>query len=516
MAYTTSGLNAQRIGPTGALSWNPPPEISASASEPDVIADASGGAYIGWVDDNFRVRVQHVLAAGSLDPAWPATGFDCGDGDLPRLVPDGAGGVFVAFGSAGGLLAWRLLPTGVPAPGWTSALTVCNAGGFQDQLAATSDGGGGMLIAWSDTRSAGSARDIYVQRVTGSAALAPGWTVNGVSLCTAPGNQSNPAIANDGTGGAVVVWTDNRSHPGCTGPACGGDCYGSRVTAAGVVELALGVNGAAISTAIGSQSNPSVALTESGVAIAAWLDGRSTPDGDPDYLTQVFAQRVAFDVTPPASVTDLAIHTTSCTAIALTWTAPGDDGGVGTAAQYDLRYSASAINSSNFSSATPLTTQAPRPAGSAESYTYEFGSCSGPIHAALKVRDDVGNVSGLSDLPPQISTWCPPPDCDVGVPVPLAALVDALEMPRPNPTSGKVGFDLAVSLASAGVPLNCSIYDVSGRLVRKLLADRAAPSGRRTLEWDLLDGAGRAVRSGQYFVRLKLGERLLSRSVTVN
>lgn len=49
------------------------------------------------------------------------------------------------------------------------------------------------------------------------------------------------------------------------------------------------------------------------------------------------------DGTPPADVTNLAVVDFGSTDATLTWTAPGDDGSVGTATAYDLRYSTSPI-----------------------------------------------------------------------------------------------------------------------------------------------------------------------------
>jgi hypothetical protein len=516
VAYAASGLRAQRVGPGGALLWSTPPLLAASAAQVDVVADLAGGAYACWVASG-HVRVQHVLSSGVVDPAWPATGFDCGPSTLPQLVADGAGGLFVCYVSATDVFARRLLSTGVPAPGWTGAFTVCGAIGAQDEITATSDGSGGFLAAWSDQRSPATGRDIYAQRVTGSAQLAAGWPANGVALCAAPGDQSDPALANDGSGGAIVAWTDYRAQPGCSDPGCGSDCYWSRATAAGVVETALGVDGAPLSTAIGDQSNPVISATGGGAAIVAWLDGRSTPDGDPDYLTQVFAQRIQSDVTPPAPVADLAVEAGSCTALSVRWTAPGDDGALGTAAAYDLRYSAAPITGANFSSATQLPTAAPGPAGSLESYTFQFGHCSGNVYFALRSGDDVRNLSGISNLPLGTGTACAPAACDSELTaVQLTELVDALGVPRPNPTSARIRFDVSVSLASAGHGIECSVFDVSGRLVREVLDDPAAPAGRRTLEWDLHDGSGRRVKTGQFFVRMKVGNRIFSRRVTVN
>jgi len=37
------------------------------------------------------------------------------------------------------------------------------------------------------------------------------WLYNGVALCTASGDQQHPAIVSDGSGGAIVTWMDSRS-----------------------------------------------------------------------------------------------------------------------------------------------------------------------------------------------------------------------------------------------------------------------------------------------------------------
>ena len=60
----------------------------------------------------------------------------------------------------------------------------------------------------------------------------------------------------------------------------------------------------------------------------------------------------ARDTTPPGNVTDLTVASSSDTSATLTWTAPGDDGAEGTAAEYDIRYSTSLITVANFDSAS--------------------------------------------------------------------------------------------------------------------------------------------------------------------
>ena len=75
------------------------------------------------------------------------------------------------------------------------------------------------------------------------------------------------------------------------------------------------------------------------------------------------------DTTPPAAVTNLATSDLTTSRITLTWTAPGDDAGTGTAGRYDIRYSTSAIDESNWASATQIIGEpAPAAAGTSQSY----------------------------------------------------------------------------------------------------------------------------------------------------
>ena len=89
----------------------------------------------------------------------------------------------------------------------------------------------------------------------------------------------------------------------------------------------------------------------------------------------------------------------SVTSVNVTWTAPGDDGSVGTATSYDLRYSTSPITAGNFDAATPAVgVPAPSVAGSAEAHT--LGVLGGStFYFALKTTDDDANVSAISNLP---------------------------------------------------------------------------------------------------------------------
>ncbi|MFD0670104.1 right-handed parallel beta-helix repeat-containing protein [Cohnella sp. GCM10027633] len=112
------------------------------------------------------------------------------------------------------------------------------------------------------------------------------------------------------------------------------------------------------------------------------------------------------DTTPPASSAmtpgDVPTETLSSFYVKLSWTAPADDGSVigsGNAAKYDLRYSTSTLNATNFWKAkevpfvpipgTPGSTQWKTVSGLEPSTTYYFG---------LRTTDDAGNQSAISYL----------------------------------------------------------------------------------------------------------------------
>ena len=83
-------------------------------------------------------------------------------------------------------------------------------GSVYDWVATFHEGEG--FAAWLDTRNdesgAGTDGDIYVQKVGLDGT--PAWITNGYPACVFVQDQSTPAIAPDGAGGAVVAWVDQR------------------------------------------------------------------------------------------------------------------------------------------------------------------------------------------------------------------------------------------------------------------------------------------------------------------
>jgi len=84
-------------------------------------------------------------------------------------------------------------------------LPVSIAPGSQIEPKMISDGSGGAIIVWQDTRN--DEGDIYAQRVKRTGEIV--WDEDGVPVCTAPGVQgfsplTSQSITTDGRGGAII------------------------------------------------------------------------------------------------------------------------------------------------------------------------------------------------------------------------------------------------------------------------------------------------------------------------
>lgn len=107
---------------------------------------------------------------------------------------------------------------------------------------------------------------------------------------------------------------------------------------------------------------------------------------------------VAPDVVRPAA---LAISSTASndTSVTLSWVATGDDSLTGTGTTYDVRYSTSPINSTNWASATQVTGEpSPSVAGTTQTYKVNGLSRQTQYYFAAKLSDEAGNTSALSNV----------------------------------------------------------------------------------------------------------------------
>jgi hypothetical protein len=137
---------------------------------------------------------------------------------------------------------------------------VCTTAGDQNIPLIVSDGQGGAIIAWTDGR--GGNGDIYAQRISAEGVLL--WDTGGVPVCTDSSAQGLEDIAPDGSGGAIIVWSDGRN--------LNADIYAQRLSAAGIELWTPG--GVPVCTWPAHQRCARVVPGGAGEAIIAWIDSR--------------------------------------------------------------------------------------------------------------------------------------------------------------------------------------------------------------------------------------------------
>ena len=105
------------------------------------------------------------------------------------------------------------------------------------------------------------------------------------------------------------------------------------------------------------------------------------------------------DTVPPGMINDLATTDPGSNTMGLTWTATGDDGLVGTATYYEVRYSTSTITSGNWDSAMRAGNEpTPQVSGSAESMEVHNLVSSTNYFFAVKAFDEWGNAGPISNI----------------------------------------------------------------------------------------------------------------------
>lgn len=105
------------------------------------------------------------------------------------------------------------------------------------------------------------------------------------------------------------------------------------------------------------------------------------------------------DTTPPARIRNLQCVAVDSTGVLLSWTAPGSDGSTGTPAAYDIRYSTSQIDTSNWNSATQVSNEpAPLPGRLTQTFRVTGLNSSTVYCFAMKAADSASHWSDLSNV----------------------------------------------------------------------------------------------------------------------
>lgn len=285
-----SDVYAQRIDSTGVPQWTTDgaPICTASGGQwyPQITSDGSGGAIVTWED--YRngmadIYAQHINSSGVVQ--WSVDGAAiCTASDVqydPQIVSDGAGGVIITWYDKRSVGSFDIFAQRINAGAvqWSvNGAAICTAEDYQVDPKIVSDGSGGAIIVWTDYRNISTSHfDIYAQRI--SAAGVVGWTANGVAVTRASNEQGDPQLINDGSGGAVVTWHDYRG-------GVNFDIYAQHISTDGTLQWT--TDGVGICTITSDQSSPVIVSDGSGGAIVTWEDYRHNfPFRD------IYAQRIS-------------------------------------------------------------------------------------------------------------------------------------------------------------------------------------------------------------------------------
>ncbi len=200
------------------------------------------------------------------------------DQDYPQICSDGDGGAIIVWedsrsGGPSYIYAQNINSVGVVE--WAlNGTRICTNDSNQDYPQICSDGNGGAIITWRDDRVPGN--DIYAQRINSSGELE--WNTNGVVICNDSSNQDYPKICSDLVGGAIITWMDYRSGTSY-------DIYAQRINSDGIVQWT--PNGEEVCTANRTQQQLQICSDNASGAIITWEDTRNWPTN-----RDIYAQRI--------------------------------------------------------------------------------------------------------------------------------------------------------------------------------------------------------------------------------
>ena len=333
----------QKVDVNGENLWGNYGVVAVNASgrqeDPQLVTDGSGGAYIIWMDYRIEtdaegdIYAQHVLSDGSLewDPEGLALVNQSGQQSSPNICSDGQGGAYViwkdnAQSSYGDIYATHLSSEGVILGG--QGVPIITYSSYRSSPSLNTGGSGDAVLVWSDDRNADE--DLYAQRISvGSGTINTQWGTGGKLVCDLTGDQTSPRVAQYSGDNTIITWEDGRNSStdvyyqildeegigqldegGVS--ACSGDweiikprvkaensvayivwedrrngwtsdIYSQKINSDGSTAW---IDGLAITTSSGSQSEPRLTTDGAGGAYIIWEDQRNADESGIDIYAQ--------------------------------------------------------------------------------------------------------------------------------------------------------------------------------------------------------------------------------------
>jgi hypothetical protein len=490
----SANIYAQRIDAAGAVRWTTDGVTISTTGRtlglPAITEDGAGGAIIVW-EDNRSGTISEIFArridSGGV-ALWAANGVLISTGSsfvlshAPALVSDQSGGAIITWRDVRNgsnyydIYAQRVNASGVAH--WAeNGVVVCSAANAQNSPAIVSDGAGGAIITWEDVRS-GTSYDIYGQRVNASGLVQ--WTPDGVPISTSTNDQRAPiTLLGDGSGGAILAWTDQRS-------GTNEDIYAQRVDSSGVRMW--DTNGVAISAAAVDQAIPNIVSDGKGGAIMVWSDDRA---GTSDAFVQRInsagtVQWTSDGVEVKSVVSSPEITTDAAGGAIITWYKFGDVYAQRVDSSGVLKWDTNgvAISVAPSGQANPVIIDNGA-GGAIITWTDGRSGSDGDIYAQMLRSDgSLGEVTDVRERPARARSFM-------------------LHQNYPNPFNPNtvIRYELA---NSSHVSLN--VYDMLGGEIA-VLVDNEEPAGVHVVRFD-----GTNLSSGVYFYRLQAGNGVDTKS----
>ena len=287
----------QRIDAKGKILWKkngiPICQLPSSQGWPIIIPTSDNdGAIIVWRDSrngNPDLYAQRIDINGA--ELWQKNGIpicqNLANQDDPKAIADGEDGVIVVWedwrNNRQDLFAQRLNGKGETI--WSKdGVAVYDGEGDQYDPSLTTDQTGGAIFAWWDIST--PEWKVFSQRISSDGRKL--WSEQGVTVCKANGNQGGPLVISDGSSGAFIVWSDYRNDPAIFTTS---DLYAQRLNANG--QRLWNPDGIAICNQTENQQQPFIAHVNHGIdgIVVTWWDDR-------DIFSDIYAQWINGDGEP--------------------------------------------------------------------------------------------------------------------------------------------------------------------------------------------------------------------------
>ncbi len=272
--FDSQNIYAQAVDSAGNIKWTPNGLLIFSSpnllGSPLITSDSAGGAIICWTqiqgnNTNFDIYAQAIDSIGNLK--WGSNGLPivtlAGRQSASSIVSDGAGGAIIAYDDSQNVGSYLQAVDKFGSLKWnTNGVPIVSGLGESVSPTMIEDGLGGAILAWADNRTH-SYSHIYAQAIDSNGNVK--WTSNGIPICTANMNQSNPRLVSNGNGGAIIAWNDNRNYNNTNQ-----DVYAQSINSNGTLQWAS--NGMAITSAPGYQGIDALISDGNGGVIVVYDD----------------------------------------------------------------------------------------------------------------------------------------------------------------------------------------------------------------------------------------------------